>query len=77
VKVVTREFQHTLSSFLEARQAGLDVLRGGVNTADHVDIMGNFLLLEDIIRIATGNTTLENRIYSNVEEISAKINLDT
>ena len=72
---MTREFQHTLGRLLDAPQAGLDVLRGGVNTADHVDIMGNFGLIEDIIRIATGNTTLENRIFSNVVEISERIKL--
>lgn len=36
IKVITREFQHQVGPPLD--------LRGGENTADHVDILGNYEL---------------------------------
>jgi len=73
MKIITREYQHTLQSLIEARSAGLDAaLRGGITTADHVDIMGNHHLLEDALSIAAGKE-VEDRIYSNVEEYSRRV----
>lgn len=51
----------------------LDV-RGGRDTADHVDIMGNVELLQDVMSIVSGSSDKEkDKIISNIEEISKKI----
>ena len=42
---------------------------GGTQSGNHVDIMGNFALIEDIIRVAagaTGNDLGEDRVYSDI-----------
>ncbi|CAG8592849.1 4055_t:CDS:10 [Dentiscutata heterogama] len=68
IKVITREFEHE-------RGPGLNI-RGGAKTADHVDILGNYALTEDILRVAAGNgEKLENRITSNILEYASKIDV--
>jgi len=62
IEIVTREYKHEVQTLLSAKE---NLLRGGVTTADHVDIMGNHLLLEDIVRIATNNEdTVMERIIA-------------
>nr|CAG8460517.1 7371_t:CDS:10 [Entrophospora candida] len=65
IKVITREFQHETTSF---------DLRGGAKTADHVDIMGNYALTEDVLRVASGDK-LEDRIFSRILEYSEKVQI--
>ncbi|KAJ3056537.1 hypothetical protein HK097_006170 [Rhizophlyctis rosea] len=51
-------------------------LRGGPGSADHVDIMGNYALTEDILRIVAGaDDNIEDRIYSNIQEIADRVKL--
>lgn len=67
IKCVTREREHnpTALSF-----------QGGPNTGDHVDIMGNFAVIADILVVAAGQGhTLEDHIVSNLHEIIARTNL--
>ncbi|CAB4430161.1 unnamed protein product [Rhizophagus irregularis] len=68
IKVITREFQHQVGPPLD--------LRGGENTADHVDILGNYELTKDILKIASGSVNdLEDRITSAIREFAAKVKL--
>jgi phospholipid:diacylglycerol acyltransferase len=67
VKIQTKEYLHNPSSILND-------LRGGEETGDHVDIMGNTLLLNDILTIVSGNSEeVKDEIHSNIKEISSKI----
>lgn len=50
----------------------LDV-RGGKDTADHVDIMGNVELLQDVMSIVSGSPIETDKIISDIVEISKKI----
>lgn len=70
VKVITREFTHKSSP------SPVDI-RGGKKTADHVDILGNFQVTMDLLAIAAGRDGdgLEEQIYSNIREYSAKVDL--
>jgi len=75
--VITREYKHTPPDiFKEAgRREILDtVLRGGAATGNHVDILGNYGFIEDIIRISSGEL-LEDRILSKVKEYSDRVHL--
>eukprot|EP01087_Luapelamoeba_hula_P011750 TRINITY_DN3236_c0_g1_i1.p1 TRINITY_DN3236_c0_g1~~TRINITY_DN3236_c0_g1_i1.p1 ORF type:complete len:763 (-),score=116.08 TRINITY_DN3236_c0_g1_i1:52-2340(-) len=47
IPVITREYQHNPTSIMSD-------LRGGPQTADHVDIMGNWEMTVDILKIVTG-----------------------
>mmetsp|Transcript_18952 Transcript_18952/g.52150 ORF Transcript_18952/g.52150 Transcript_18952/m.52150 type:complete len:105 (-) Transcript_18952:81-395(-) len=67
IQVRTREFQHSPVSFI------VDP-RGGPGTADHVDIMGNHDLINDVLRVASGEE-LEDRIYSDIRSIAARVPL--
>jgi len=75
MKVITREYQHILLPIFEASQFGIDsVIRGGASTAEHVDIMGNYNLLEDILRVVSGNNkSEEDRIFSDVKKYSDRV----
>ncbi|KAK9767873.1 phospholipid:diacylglycerol acyltransferase [Basidiobolus ranarum] len=65
IKIVTREFEHELTKF---------DLRGGVKTADHVDILGNYALTEDLLRIVSGkDEDLDDIIHSKILEYSANV----
>ncbi|RIA92644.1 Lecithin:cholesterol acyltransferase-domain-containing protein [Glomus cerebriforme] len=68
IKIITREFQHELGPALD--------LRGGERTADHVDILGNYELTKDILKIASGRgKELDDRITSAIREYAAKVKL--
>lgn len=77
IKVVTREFKHAPSNRVTD-------LRGGPGTSDHVDILGNHDLTLDILKIvsnfrenpeSTEPEVLEDRIFSNINEINKKVDL--
>ncbi|KAJ9538665.1 hypothetical protein OSB04_031398 [Centaurea solstitialis] len=61
IKTYIREYDHAPpATLLEGR---------GTQSGNHVDIMGNFALIEDIIRVAagaTGNDLGGDRVYSDV-----------
>lgn len=70
-RVVTREFKHEPS-------VSVSEFRGGPKTSDHVDILGNVQLTEDLLKIATGfadSQPLEDQIVSNIEEITKCLDL--
>lgn len=70
IKTHLREYDHAPpSNLLEGR---------GTQSGAHVDIMGNFALIEDVIRVAAGATGEElggDRVYSDIFQWSEKINL--
>lgn len=84
ITVVTREYLHEPRS-------GLGSLRGGPKTSDHVDILGNHQMTFDILKIVSGFSRegsittpggevydlgeVEEKIASNIREMSQKINL--
>ena len=61
-KVVTVEYHHA-TQMLDPR--------GGVTTGDHVDIMGNYELIENVLKIATGfgSTMVKDRVVSEIDDI--------
>ncbi|MCD9641199.1 hypothetical protein HAX54_027268 [Datura stramonium] len=65
-----REYQHKPpASFLEGR---------GTESGAHVDILGNFALIEDVLRVAAGASGTDlggDRIYSGIMEMSERINI--
>lgn len=65
-----REYKHAPpSNLLEGR---------GTQSGAHVDIMGNFALIEDILKVAAGMTGEDiggNRIFSDLREWSERIKL--
>ncbi|KAJ6427328.1 hypothetical protein OIU84_022843 [Salix udensis] len=65
-----REYAHSPpANFLEGR---------GTQSGAHVDIMGNFALIEDVMRVAAGATGEElggDQVYSDIFKWSEKINL--
>ncbi|KAG9292687.1 hypothetical protein G9A89_008274 [Geosiphon pyriformis] len=68
IKVITREFVHETSPSFD--------LRGGAKTADHVDILGNYAVTEDVLRIAAAQAdSIENTIHSRIEEYAARAQL--
>ncbi|KAK6911936.1 Lecithin:cholesterol/phospholipid:diacylglycerol acyltransferase [Dillenia turbinata] len=70
VRTYIREYDHAPpSNLLEGR---------GTQSGAHVDIMGNFALIEDIIRVAAGATGEDlggDQVYSDIFKWSEKINL--
>ncbi|XP_076905274.1 phospholipid:diacylglycerol acyltransferase 1-like [Bidens hawaiensis] len=70
IKTYVREYEHNPpSNFLEGR---------GTESGAHVDILGNFQLIEDIIRVAAGASGEElggDRVSTDIFKWSEKINL--
>ncbi|XP_071733518.1 phospholipid:diacylglycerol acyltransferase 1-like [Rutidosis leptorrhynchoides] len=70
IKTYVREYDHNPpSNLLEGR---------GTESGAHVDIMGNFQLIEDVIRVATGAIGEDlggDRVYTDIFKWSEKINL--
>lgn len=70
IRTFIREYEHSPpSNLLEGR---------GTQSGAHVDIMGNFALIEDVIRVAAGANGDDlggSRVYSDIFKWSEKINL--
>ncbi|KAL6972675.1 Phospholipid:diacylglycerol acyltransferase 1 [Sarracenia purpurea var. burkii] len=70
IRTYNREYNHAPpANLLEGR---------GTQSGAHVDIMGNFALIEDIIRVAAGATGADlggDQIYSDIFKWSEKIKL--
>nr|AZM65200.1 diacylglycerol acyltransferase 1 [Vitellaria paradoxa] len=70
IRTYIREYDHAPpANFLEGR---------GTQSGAHVDIMGNFALIEDIIRVAAGATGEDlggDQVFSDIFKWSDKINL--
>jgi len=69
IRVITREFEHEIGSTMD--------LRGGSKTADHVDIMGNYALTEDVLKIASGfhDEEINDRVHSKIREYADRVKL--
>ncbi|GMJ07314.1 PHOSPHOLIPID:DIACYLGLYCEROL ACYLTRANSFERASE 1, phospholipid:diacylglycerol acyltransferase [Hibiscus trionum] len=70
IRTYIREYSHAPpANLLEGR---------GTQSGAHVDIMGNFALIEDVIRVAAGATGKElggDHVYSDIFKWAARINL--
>ncbi|RDX58491.1 Phospholipid:diacylglycerol acyltransferase 1, partial [Mucuna pruriens] len=70
IRTYIREYDHSPpANLLEGR---------GTQSGAHVDIMGNFALIEDVIRVAAGATGEElggDRVYSDIFKWSERIKL--
>ena len=70
-RTFVREYLHTPpGSLLEGR---------GSQSASHVDIMGNYALIEDILRVAAGMSGEEiggDKIYSGIHRIAERVDLE-
>ncbi|KAH9328339.1 hypothetical protein KI387_000447, partial [Taxus chinensis] len=69
MKAFIREYDHAPPNLLEGR---------GMQSATHLDIMGNIALIEDIMRVTAGETGKEiggNKVYSDILKFSERINL--
>ncbi|KAH7519030.1 hypothetical protein JRO89_XSUnG0149500 [Xanthoceras sorbifolium] len=70
IRTYIREYDHSPpSNLLEGR---------GTQSGAHVDIMGNFALIEDVIRVAAGASGEDlggDQVYSSIFKWSDKINL--
>ena len=80
MKVITREYKHDPVSKIAD-------IRGGPRSGDHVDILGNYDLTSDILRIAANfyeeqvegsklDAPVDDRIFSNAADIAKKIKLN-
>ncbi|KAI9136690.1 Lecithin:cholesterol acyltransferase-domain-containing protein [Paraphysoderma sedebokerense] len=73
IPIVTKEYVH--------KPIAGDI-RGGRETADHVDILGNHEMIEDLLMIGSGwvgengDGEVGDRILSNIEELSSRVDLD-
>ncbi|KAL1811328.1 hypothetical protein DCAR_0623387 [Daucus carota subsp. sativus] len=71
IKTYVREYDHAPpATLLEGR---------GTQSGAHVDIMGNFALIEDVLRVAAGATGEElggDQIYSDILKWADRIKLD-
>ncbi|KAJ1974782.1 phospholipid:diacylglycerol acyltransferase [Dimargaris xerosporica] len=69
IPVVTREYMHNPIHMIHD-------LRGGSETSDHVDILGNYHLTRDLLRIVAGKAdTIQDHVVSNIREIAQRIHL--
>lgn len=70
IRTFIREYEHSPpANLLEGR---------GTQSGSHVDIMGNFALIEDVIRVAAGATGKDlggDQVYSEIFKWSERINL--
>ena len=70
IRTYNREYDHSPpASLLEGR---------GTQSGAHVDIMGNFALIEDIIRVSAGATGEDlggDQVYTDIFKWSEKINV--
>ena len=48
--------------------------RGGPRSSDHVDVLGNIDVMEDVLRIAAGQV-LEDNITSMIDTIAERVTL--
>ena len=69
-----REYKHNPTTEITYENIK-NVDRTGPDSSNHLDIMGNFHMLNDIIRIVSGfDPPEESVIYSDIERIVKEIN---
>jgi hypothetical protein len=70
-KVFTREYLH------QSQFSADDPMRGGPLASDHVGILGNVDMMEDIIKVVTdfqAKEVTQDRIVSDIAQIAAHVN---
>ncbi|KAJ3121824.1 hypothetical protein HK098_003338 [Nowakowskiella sp. JEL0407] len=68
VPVLTREYKNIPPS--------MPSLRGGPSTSDHVDIMGNSEMLEDLLKIVAGkDDDMKERVVSQIKQVVRNVQL--
>ncbi|XP_051113394.1 putative phospholipid:diacylglycerol acyltransferase 2 [Andrographis paniculata] len=71
IATYVREYRHKMpANLLEGR---------GVESGGHVDIMGNFGLIEDVLRVAAGASGAElggDRVFSEIRKMSKRISIE-
>lgn len=69
IAIVTREYPHSQEFVVE------DPIRGGPKSGEHVDILGNVNVMEDVLRIVTDYhpQKVKTRIVSDIENIASRI----
>ncbi|RKP36260.1 Lecithin:cholesterol acyltransferase-domain-containing protein [Dimargaris cristalligena] len=69
-QIVTREYRHNPTHMIKD-------IRGGSDTADHVDILGNYQVISDLLRVAAGKAeNVGDQIVSDIRRIARNIDLD-
>ncbi|KAJ1918294.1 phospholipid:diacylglycerol acyltransferase [Mycoemilia scoparia] len=69
VKVVCKELEHNPTAFYTN-------LRGGFKASDHVTILGNYAMMEDVLKIASGfGNEIEDSFISKITKVAEKINI--
>jgi phospholipid:diacylglycerol acyltransferase len=69
-EIVTREYKHREEFSVD------DPMRGGPYSADHVDILGNVDMMEDLLKIVSDFEidTVDDLIVSDIQRIAKRIN---
>lgn len=69
-KVVTREYANRQEFSVD------DPMRGGPSSSDHVDVLGNVFMTEDLVKIVTNFEVgkVKTRLVSDIEKIAHRIN---
>ncbi|KAJ2702316.1 phospholipid:diacylglycerol acyltransferase [Coemansia sp. IMI 203386] len=69
VRIVTREFVHSPS-------AAFKDIRGGAGASDHINILGNYDVTADILRVVSGNGhTVQDQFSSDIRKYSSRIKI--
>ena len=69
IKVITREYLHQPEFTVD------DPMRSGPHSAEHVDILGNVEMMEDLMRIVTDHKIdeMEDKIVSDIRGIVQRV----
>ena len=70
IPITTKEYKHSQEFTVD------DPMRGGPGSADHVDILGNFDMMEDFLKIVAGfeQETVKDQFESDILKISKEVN---
>ena len=63
----------TLREVVDDPSSVQDVFRGGPHSGEHVDIMGNHQIIEDIVRVSAGDFRLPEKVGSRIRDIAARL----
>ena len=59
---------------LTSERACVVLCRGGGKSGDHVDVLGNYGLLDILLSVAAGRyEEVEEKVVSNIDEIADKV----
>jgi len=69
--VTIREYLHQPRSSFETVRDPIN--RGGPGASDHVDIMGNHQVIQDILVLAATGALPERRVYSDIDSVAKRV----